>query len=55
MPDRRTGTDYHFNDLSSYVFHKSPSENELKKQIETMTTPSLPVDKNRYVDFISPI
>jgi len=35
-----------------YVFHKSPTNEELSKQIESMVTPSLPVDKDRYIDFL---
>ena len=44
---------FQYKSIASYVEHKSPTAEELKKQIDTMSTESLPVDKNRYVDFIS--
>lgn len=36
----------------SHMFHKSPTSDELKAQIESMVTPSLAVDKDRYIDFL---
>lgn len=51
---QRAWTDYFFKKIPSFVIHKSPDEYELKEEIKTMTTPSLPVDKVRYIDFVSP-
>ncbi len=46
----RTDVNYKF--IPSYVEHKSPSIEELNKQLDNMMTPSLPVDRDRYIDFI---
>jgi len=32
--------------------HKSPTDEELKAQISNIVSPDLPVDKDRYIDFI---
>jgi hypothetical protein len=32
--------------------HKSPTADELQKQTKYMITPNLPIDKDRYVDFM---
>jgi hypothetical protein len=33
------------------MFHKSPTVDELQKQIKSGITPSLPIDRDRYIDF----
>lgn len=37
--------------IPSYVIHKSPTFSEIDAEIKNMVTPSLPIDKNRYIDF----
>lgn len=41
-----------FKKIPSYIEHKSPDALELKDQTKTMTSPNLPIDKDRYIDFI---
>lgn len=43
---------YNFTKIKSYIKHKSPTSSELKDQVQNMITPSLPIDKDRYIDFI---
>jgi hypothetical protein len=45
--------DYGFKKIPSIISHTSPSAEDLKGQVESMITPSLPIDRNRYIDFIS--
>ncbi len=42
-----------FKIIPSYIEHKSPTADELYKQISSNVTPDLPIDKIRYIDFIS--
>ncbi|MDD5769409.1 MAG: hypothetical protein PHE25_00425 [Candidatus Gracilibacteria bacterium] len=42
-----------FHKISSYITHKSPTADELIKQTKYMVSPNLPIDKDRYIDFIS--
>lgn len=49
----RTYYDYHYKEIPSYITHKSPTAIELTEEIQAMTTPSLPIDKDRYIDFIN--
>ncbi len=42
---------YHF--IPSYIQHKSPSYEEINEQIVSKITPNLPIDRDRYIDFIS--
>jgi hypothetical protein len=44
---------YYYKLISSVIKHKSPTYDELVVQTKNMITPNLPVDKNRYIDFIS--
>ena len=44
---------YNFKSIPSIITHKSPTALELSTQINAMATPDLPVDRDRYVDFIS--
>lgn len=44
--------EYNYKSIPSYVFHKSPIPEYLETQINNMTSPALPIDKDRYVDFI---
>ena len=44
---------YNFKKISSYITHKSPTADELSKQIKYMISPNLPIDKDRYIDFIA--
>jgi len=41
-----------FKKISSYITHKSPTSSEIKWEIKATMTESLPVDKDRYIDFI---
>ncbi len=40
-----------FKKIPSYIEHKSPTVDELKIEIESGITPSLPIDRDRYIDF----
>lgn len=44
---------YEYKTIDSFIKHKSPNSSELSSQIDSMVAPSLPVDKDRYIDFIS--
>lgn len=44
---------YYYKTIDSFVKHKSPTPTELSSQINSMVAPSLAVDKDRYIDFIS--
>lgn len=44
--------EYNFKYIPSYITHKSPTAPELQWEIKAATTQSLPVDKDRYIDFI---
>lgn len=44
-----------FKQISSYIQHKSPTSAELTSQIKAITSPNLPVDRDRYIDFISAV
>lgn len=41
-----------FNKIPSYIEHKSPDSEELKIQTKNMVAPNMPIDKDRYIDFI---
>ncbi len=43
---------YSYKKIPSYITHKSPTSDELSKQISSFVTPNLPIDKDRYIDFI---
>lgn len=43
---------YEFVKVPSIVEHKSPTDAEYGAELKNFITPSLPADKNRYVDFI---
>jgi len=45
-------TTYNFQSIPSYIVHTSPTDEEFTLISRNLSTPSLPVDKNRYVDFI---
>ncbi len=47
--------DYDYKKVSSYIEHKSPTAWELSAQTKNMMSQALPIDKQRYVDFISAI
>lgn len=49
------GWTMHYNSIPSYIMHKSPTFEEIRLQQQSMITPSLPVDSDRYVDFVSAI
>ncbi|MDD2870584.1 MAG: VCBS repeat-containing protein [Candidatus Gracilibacteria bacterium] len=44
---------FSYKTIPSYIEHKSPTADELTTQVNAMATKSLPVDKDRYIDFIS--
>ncbi len=41
-----------FKTIPSYILHTSPTDKEFGAQTTSLFTPSLPIDKNRYIDFI---
>jgi hypothetical protein len=41
-----------FKKIPSYIEHKAPNSEELKSQTKAMTTPNMPIDRDRYIDFI---
>jgi hypothetical protein len=41
-----------FKTITSYVLHTSPTDEEFGAQIGSLFTPSLPIDTDRYIDFI---
>jgi hypothetical protein len=53
VPKPRILRYYAFNSIDSIMEHKSPTLEEIKKQINNTSVPNLPVDKDRYVDFIA--
>ena len=44
--------EYNFKKIWSYITHKSPIAEEIKWEIVAQMTPDLPVDRDRYIDFI---
>jgi len=46
-------TNYYYKKVLWVVEHKSPTDEEFWAQLTNMATPSLPSDRNRYVDFVS--
>ena len=46
-------TEYSYRFIPSSITHTSPTYDELTEQINNMITPNLPIDKDRYIDFIS--
>ncbi len=44
---------YYFKSINSYLEHKSPTIDEVNAQLSSFITPNLPIDKDRYIDFIS--
>lgn len=51
--DTTTYINYAYNKISSWIAHKSPTDEEYGAALKNMTTPSLAADKNRYIDFVS--
>jgi hypothetical protein len=46
--------DQYYHTIPSSVYHKSPDDAEYLAAKNTGITPSLPVDKNRYLEFLTP-
>lgn len=44
---------YRFKTVPSVMMHKSPTDEEYGKELTSLTTPSLPSDRDRYVDFLN--
>ena len=42
-----------FKQIPSYMEHKAPTVNQLWKEIQAWVTPSLPIDRDRYIDFMA--
>ena len=42
-----------FNQIPSYMEHKAPTVSQLWKEIQAWVTPSLPIDRDRYIDFMA--
>ena len=49
-PDKKI---YNYKKIPSFITHTSPTTNELSAQTKSMISKALPIDKDRYVDFIS--
>jgi len=45
--------DYKYKSITSLITHKSPIATDLTAQVNSMITPSLPIDKKRYIDYIA--
>lgn len=43
---------FSYKTIPSHILHTSPTDEEFWAQIKSMYTPSLPIDKVRYIDFI---
>jgi hypothetical protein len=43
---------YFYKEIPSYVEHKAPEPYDLYKQIQHKVTPNLPIDRDRYIDFM---
>ncbi len=43
---------YNYKTIPSYIKHDSPSSTTLSKQVEGIVTDAVPIDKDRYTDFI---
>lgn len=41
-----------YKNISSHIVHTSPTSSEFGLQVNSLFTPSLPIDVNRYIDFI---
>lgn len=51
--NRKIDKTYDFKTLSGYILeHKSPTDEEYGIQLQDMTSPSLPSDRDRYVDYL---
>jgi len=48
-------TNYDYKKIPSFIEHKSPTHEEFGAQVIALTSPDLPVDTDRYIDFISAI
>ena len=48
-----SGARYSYKKISSYVKHVSPTPSEFAAQLSNMVSPSLPIDKKRYIDFVA--
>ncbi len=44
---------YKYKKVLSVIEHKSPTDQEYGEELKNFITPSLPIDKDRYVDFVS--
>ena len=43
---------YNFKNIPSHIFHKSPTLEEISLQSSSMISSDMPIDKDRYIDFI---
>lgn len=48
-----TINNYNFHKISSWIEHKAPNNQDVYKQAQYMISPNLPIDKDRYIDFIA--
>lgn len=44
---------YNFHKINSWIEHKAPTADDVYKQTQYMISPNLPIDKDRYIDFIA--
>lgn len=54
--ESQTGTTintYDFHKIASWIEHKAPNNQDVSKQAQYMISPNLPIDKDRYIDFIA--
>ncbi len=49
----QTAKTYNFKKIYSWIKHTSPTSDELSAQTKYMISPNLPIDKDRYIDFIA--
>ena len=45
--------EHHFKKMPSAMEHKSPTDEELNGIVDALSTPSIPIDKKRYLDWLS--
>jgi hypothetical protein len=50
--DYQANKKYSFKTIPSFIMHKSPTDEEYGKELTNLMTPSLPSDRDRYIDFL---
>ncbi len=52
-PNEPVVQNFNYRQITSHIFHKSPTAEELSSQINALVAPNLPIDRDRYIDFIA--